>query len=388
MSSQVIAPSDARPPTASRPSKRLTSLDALRGFDMFWIIGARDIANGLENLGFPGAGVLASQLAHSGWNGFTFYDFIFPLFIFIVGVSSVLAIDKRLERGESRRVIFRKVVTRSVLLFLLGIFYNGGVSESPLVESVRVTGVLQRIALVYFFAATLVLTTSVRTQAASAVGLLVGYWLAMRFVPVPGYGAGVWTPWGNLERYVDMHLLPGRLYWDTWDPEGILSTFPAIATGLMGVLTGHWLRARVTPGDKVLTENRRTAYLLFAGACVAVAGLLAGLFFPINKNLWTSSFALLTGGLSASLLAVFYWVIDVRGYRRWAFPFVVIGLNSIFIYLAVEVIPFDEIAARLVGGDVSALFGRGQMLFEALVQLVVEWLVLYWMYRRRIFIRL
>ncbi len=378
---------DAQP--GQKPlSGRLASIDALRGFDMFWIIGARSIVDGLRDLRFPGAGVLANQLTHSGWNGFTFYDLIFPLFVFIVGVSLVFAIRKRIERGEARAAIFRRVVWRSVLLFALGVFYNGGVSESPMAENLRVMGVLQRIALVYFFASVLVLTTSVRTQAASVAAILVGYWLAMRFVPVPGYGAGVWTPWGNLARYVDMHLLPGKPYWDTWDPEGILSTVPAVATGLLGVLTGHWLRAKRGPRGRALTAEARAGYLFLAGVLGVALGLLAGLVFPLNKNLWTSSFVLLTGGLSAAALAAFYWIIDIRGFKKWAFPFVVIGLNSIAIYLGVEIIPFDDIARRLLGGDISALFGPGQAIFEAAVQLALEWLVLLWLYRRKIFIRL
>ncbi|MCL4514026.1 MAG: DUF5009 domain-containing protein [Firmicutes bacterium] len=372
-----------------KPSRsRLTSLDALRGFAMFWIIGARDIANGLIGLGIPRAGALADQLTHSEWNGFHFYDLIFPMFIYVVGASLVFGIRRRQERAEDRRAILRQVLKRTILLFLLGIFYNGGVSQPDLVSNLRVMGVLQRIALVYFFASVLVLTTSIRTQAASAVGLLVAYWLVMRLVPVPGFGAGVWTPEGNLVKYIDMHLLPGQLYWDTWDPEGILSTAPAIATGLLGVLTGHWLRADKGPRGETLTKGTRASYLFLAGVAGASLGLLAGLVFPINKSLWTSSFVLLTGGLSAALLAVFYWLIEVRGRGRWAFPLVVIGLNSIAIYLGVNVIPFDEITRRLVGGDISAMFGPGRAFFEAIFQFLIEWLALLWMFRRKIFIRL
>ncbi|MGE5576408.1 MAG: acyltransferase family protein, partial [Syntrophothermus sp.] len=206
-------------------------------------------------------------------------------------------------------------------------------------------------------------------------------------VPVPGFGAGVWTPEGNLVRYIDRHLLPGEPYWGTWDPEGIMSTFPAVATGLLGVLAGHWLRAEAGPPGKTLTGEMRANYLFLAGIAAVILGLLWGLAFPINKSLWTSSFALLTGGLSAMLLAAFYWAIEVRGRRKWAFPLVVIGLNPIAIYLGVSVIPFDEITRRLVGGDISAMLGSGRDLFEAVVQLLIEWLVLLWMFRRKIFIR-
>lgn len=367
---------------------RLTSLDALRGFDMFWIIGARAIVNGVAGLGVPFGRILAHQLTHSDWNGFTFYDLIFPLFLFIVGVSLVFAVRRRLQKGQSRREILRHVVFRSLVLFALGLFYNGGLSQTGVWENLRFMGVLQRAALVYFFSSLLVLYTRPRTQALAVGAILVGYWAALRFIPVPGHPAGLLTPTVNLVRYVDLRLLPGEPYWGTWDPEGILSTVPAVATGLLGALTGHWLRASTGPRGGTLTPPRRAGYLLAAGALLALLGLLAGLVFPINKSLWTSSYVLLTGGLSAMLLAVFYWLIDVCGHRRWAFPFVVIGMNSLFIYLADNMIPFGDLARRLVGGDVADLFGPGRLLFLAFAELALEWLLLWWMYRRRIFIRI
>lgn len=377
---------DVNGTAAAAKQARLVSLDALRGFDMFWIIGAREIVRALATIGFPGSGIFLEQLTHSGWNGFNFYDLVFPLFIFVVGVSLVLALSKRLERGENRGTILRHVATRTVLLFFLGIIYNGGFRES--FSDVRVMGVLQRVALCYFVASTLVLWTSIRTQAVVSGFLLVGYYLLMRFVPVPNYGAGVWTPEGNLARFIDSIILPGQPYWATWDPEGLVSTFPAIATCLMGVLAGHWMRAKDGLRGLEVTPTRKAQYLFGAGVAAVAFGLLIGLAFPINKSMWTSSFALLTGGLSAALFALFYWLIDVRGYRKWAFPFVVIGLNSIFIYLASSLIPFDDITQRLVGGDISGIFGRGRVFFESTAQLLLEWLVLFWMYRRKIFIRL
>lgn len=374
-------------PGQQRTSARLVSLDALRGFDMFWIIGAREIVRSLATLGFPGSGILLEQLTHSGWNGLNFYDIIFPLFIFVVGVSLVFALRKRMERGEDRGRIFQHVAKRTVLLFLLGIIYNGGFRESPLLANLRIMGVLQRVALCYFAASLLVLWTRPRTQALVAGVILASYYLVMRFVPVPGFGAGVWTPDANLVRYVDSVLLPGQPYWATWDPEGILSTFPAIATCLLGVLAGQWMRQSEYNG-RALDPRRRAGYLLAAGALAAALGLLASPAFPINKSMWTSTFALLAGGLSAILLAVFYWLIDVKGHLRWAFPFLVIGLNSIFIYLASDLLPFDDITRRLVGGDISGLLGRGRVFFESAVQLALEWLLLLWMYRRKIFVRL
>lgn len=373
--------------TNNRPG-RLISLDALRGFAMLWIIGAKGIVDGLNQLNFPGALAVSHQLSHSNWDGFTFYDLIFPMFIFIMGVSLVFSLRNRIERGDSRRDIFVHVLKRTIFLFLLGVFYNGGLSQSHLLENLRLTGVLQRIAVCYLLTATLVLTTSPRTQAITAAGILIGYWAVMMFVSVPGVGRGVLTPEGNVAAFVDDLVLPGRAYWGTWDPEGILSTLPATATCLLGTMAGYWLRADRHSSSPPISGNRRALYLVLAGIAVAATGLLMGLNFPINKNIWTSSFALLTGGLSAVLLGLFYWVIDVQGRQKWAFPFVVIGANAIAIYIGVNIIPFDEITQRIAGGDLAGLFGTGQALFLAIGQLILEWMVLLWMYRKKVFIRI
>ncbi|MGE5508540.1 MAG: acyltransferase family protein [Chitinophagales bacterium] len=380
-------------PVALKPSSnRLASLDALRGFAMLWIIGARDIVRGLDALGLPWTGALANQLAHAGWNGFTFYDLVFPLFLFIVGVSLVFSLRKRRKSGQSTGQILLHAGKRALLLFVLGVIYNGGVSASPLLSNLRLMGVLQRIALVYFFTSLIVLCGGPKRQMVTAGAILVGYWAMLRFVPAPGVAAGSLTPSANLAQYIDQHLLPGRLYWDGWDPEGLLSTIPAVATGLLGALAGQWLHTEVWPFGRAkgqaLTPARKAWFLVVVGIAGAAAGLLLSLLLPINKSLWTSTYALLAGGLSSALLGVFYWLIDVRGIRRWAFPFVVIGMNSLFIYLAVNLVPFDDLARRLAGGDISALFGKGQVLFESVVTLFVEWGFLYWLYRRKIFVKL
>lgn len=368
---------------------RLVSLDALRGFDMFWIIGARALAAGLEELNLPGVTPLVRQLSHSAWNGLTFYDLIFPLFIFMTGVSLVFSLQKRLERGDDRGSILRHVIARTVLLFALGVLYNQGFSQGWRLADVRLAGVLQRIALVYLASSLLVVFTRPRLQALTAAGVLVGYWLLMRFVPVPGYGAGIWSIQGNLAHYLDGLLLPGRLYYGDWDPEGLLTTLPAVATCLLGVLTGHWLRASVKPrGERVTDPHRRALYLFLAGVALALVGLALSPAFPLNKKLWTSTFVLVSGGCSAALLAVFHWVIDLRGYRRWSFPFVAVGMNSLFVYLVARFVPFGRIAQWLVGGGLSSLFGRGQTLFEALAQLTLEGLVVLWLYQRKTFIRI
>lgn len=373
---------------AETQKNRLVSLDALRGFDMFWIIGARALADGLNGLNIPGISMITNQLSHTKWNGFSFYDLIFPLFIFITGVSLVLSLQKRIQKGDDRMSILVHIFSRTAILFFLGIVYNGAGASVQTPESMRMMGVLQRSALCYLFASLLVLYTKPRTQAAAIVSILLGYWAIMRFIPVPGYGAGVWTEQGNLAGYVDSILLPGKLYYGSWDPEGLLSTIPAIATCLLGVMAGHWFRITQWRNGMNIKPEQRALYLFVAGIGVALLGLMVSPVFPINKKLWTSSFVLLTGGLSAMLMAAFYWLIDIRSYRTLAFPFVVIGMNSMFIYLAEKFIPFGSIAQWIFGGHSLTLFGRGQTLFSALIQLSLEGLLLLWLYHRKTFIRI
>lgn len=371
---------------AKNNKQRLISLDTLRGFDMFWIIGGGAIADGLVNLDLPWSNVIAQQLSHSKWNGFTFYDLIFPLFVYITGVSVVLSLQKRLE-GADRLPLIKHILKRTAILFLMGIIYYDQISTWSL-ANIRIMGVLQRISLCYLFSSLLVIYTRPRSQAAIILGILAGYWAIMKYVPVPGYGAGIWTETGNLPRYIDNLLLPGRLFYGSWDPEGLLTTVPALATCLLGVLSGYWLKISTFFQGRSLNTIQRMLYLFLGGIVLVSLGLLINPFFPINKNLWTSSFVLLTGGLSCMLLASFYWLIDVRGYRIPAFPFMVIGMNSIFIYFAVRFIPFNRIAAWLIEITSRGFLGRSQTLAAALTELSVEGLLLLWLYRRKIFIRI
>jgi predicted acyltransferase len=370
-------------------ANRLTSLDALRGFNMFWIIGAERIADALHRLSFPGAHLMATQLNHANWGGFTFYDLIYPMFIFVVGVSTTLAIERRRERGENNLKILRHILIRTGLLFLLGIYMsNSGLNLYGWLHNIRWMGVLQRIALCYCGASIMVLFTKTRFQALAAGVFLVGYWLLLRYVPVPDCGVAVWSPGATFANYFDRLFLPGRLYYHTWDVEGLLSTFPALVTCLFGVFTGYWLKKDWKMKGKTITGEHKAVILAATGVVLVGLGLLWGLDFPIIKKIWTSSFTLLTGGCSAIGMALFYWVIDVRGYKRWAFPFVVIGLNSIFVYLAVNLIPFGAISGWITGGKLPVWFGTGETLCLAVVSLMIEWLILYVMYRRKIFLRL
>ncbi len=279
-------------------------------------------------------------LEHADWNGWTPTDLIFPFFLFIVGVSLTLSFAARIARGASRRALAIHVVRRSALIFAIGLLLNGFPDFD--LGSIRIMGVLQRIALCYLVSGLLHLATfqrepapdgttrvraNLRVTAAVAIALLVGYWAVMTFVPVPGYGAGRLGKEDNLGAYIDRTLMPGHLWSEsvTWDPEGILSTFPAIASLLIGILAGEWLRS-------ARRDRQKVTGLASAGLALLVLGRLLHPFFPINKNLWTSTFVLFTGGFAMLALALCYWLVDVRAWRKWTPPFLVFGMNAILAY--------------------------------------------------------
>jgi predicted acyltransferase len=298
----------------------MVSLDLFRGIT----IAAMILVNN------PGNGHAYAPLEHAQWNGWTPTDLIFPFFLFIVGVSMVLSFSSRMARGASKGDLLRHSLWRAAMIFAIGVALNAFPYYH--VMPIRLPGVLQRIAVAYAIAAAITLWSGSRTRIAVIVGLLAGYWVLMRFVPVPGFGmpgrdVAFMDPNGNLAAWLDRLVIPGRLYEVTRDPEGILSTLPSIATALLGVLTGDWLRSERKPGEKA-------AGMLAFG----VAGLIAGKaldvwMMPINKNLWTSSFVVFTAGFALVLLAACYWVLDGKGWRGcWATPFVAFGMNAIGIY--------------------------------------------------------
>lgn len=300
--------------SASIKSDRLISLDVFRGITIMGMILVNN----------PGTWkYVYGPLRHADWHGWTPTDLIFPFFLFIVGVAMVFSFAKRAERGETKKEIFAHVIKRTIILFILGLFLNGFPKFD--LSTIRILGVLQRIALVYFFASVLVLTAGVRTQIIALISLLVIYWLLMMFVPVPGYGVGVLTEEGNLAAYIDRLLLKGHLYRPTSDPEGLLSTLPAIATALFGVLTGHWLRTN-------RTQSEKTIGLFVSANALVVAGLIMSIWFPINKKIWTSSYAVFTAGLALHFLGMCYWLIEVKKYVKWSTPFLVFGTNAITVY--------------------------------------------------------
>lgn len=372
---------------AKMAKPRLMSLDALRGFDMFWILGGEALFAGLFALtSWQGWRIADAQMQHSQWHGFTFYDLIFPLFIFLSGVALGLS-PKRLDAlsWSARWPVYRHAVKRLLLLLFLGVLYNhgwgGGVPAS--LDDVRYASVLGRIAFAWFFAAILVWHTSLRTQIIVALGLLIGYGAMQLLLPVPGGVAGDLSMEGSINAYVDSHFLPGITYQGrAMDPEGILSTLPAVINALAGVFTGRFIVKTHPKG-----EWTKVALLLLIGVSVLTLGWWCDGLLPVNKDLWTSSFVLVTTGWSLLLLGVFYALVDVLKWHKLVYVFVVIGCNAIIIYLASSLVKWDYMARSLFGGLIDALPANAQMLAATLALLLVQWLLLFWMYKRDIFIK-
>jgi predicted acyltransferase len=363
---------------------RMTSLDVFRGLTIAGMILVNN----------PGTwDAIYSPLEHSKWDGLTPTDLVFPFFLFIVGVSIALALARRAASGGSKRDLYTKLVRRALVIFALGLLLTAFPYNDP--SAFRIPGVLQRIAVCYFFAAIIFLNTGWRTQAVIAVVLLLLYWAAMKLIPVPGFDAGDLSMAGNLAAYVDRSVLGRHTWKPLYDPEGILSTIPAVATTLCGVLTGQLLRSRRAPLEKVAT-------MFVAGAGCVVIGWAWNYWFPVNKALWTSSYVVLTTGMALQLLAACYWLIDIEGYSRWAKPFLVFGTNALAVYFLSE---FTVLVASLIqftrsdGSQTDALGFIYEKLFASWASPVNASLmfavctVLVWLgamsilYRKRIFIR-
>ena len=425
------------PHAANAPAtQRLMSVDALRGFDMFWIIGADSLVYALSKLKPSGPTTfLADQLEHAEWVGFHFYDLIFPLFVFIVGVSLVFSLTKTIQQAGRAEAV-KRVFRRSILLFAVALFYSGGFT-SPWPD-IRLMGVLNRIALAYFFAGLLFCFFKPRALVAIAVAILAGYWAIMTFTPIrdiqltrsnlaqlaeqagdkktaalfqedrnpsavkdsPAWAAaekmfyattnrvtGKFDKGLNLANHIDFEYLPGRKYDTFFDPEGFLSNLPAVVTCLLGVFAGLLLR---NPG---LPDKQKVVWLISFGIAGAALGWLWGAQFPVIKKIWTSSYVLVAGGYSAILLGVFYLIVDVWQARAWCQPFVWMGMNSITIYLASNILGgFRKLATRFVGGDVRIFLddhvakGLGDMAISIVGLLLAFWLV-HFLYKRKIFLR-
>ncbi len=371
-------------------TRRIVSIDALRGLNMFCIMGLdgamwdlAEMSHGKGAVVSATGSFLGDQFTHEYWEGLRFYDFIFPLFIFITGVSIVLSLPRLVER-EGKAKAHLRVLRRSLLLYVLGVVAYGGISQHW--ADVRLLGILQRIALCYLFTSLMFLNFNLRGMIAALFALLVGYWALLTFVPVPGIGTGSFAPDANLANWIDHHYLPGRLWDVTRDPEGMLSTLPAIGSCLLGVFAGLLLR------DTRVPAQQKTLGLIVAGGVLLTAGYFWALQFPIVKAIWTSSFVLVTAGYSAILLAAMHQIVDVCGWQRWATVFIWVGANAITLYFLNDVLGFEPFAARFTGGDFASLLdravtpGTGGFVTHVL-GLVFAVLLAGFLYRRKIFLR-
>ena len=368
-------------PSIPPAGERVVSIDALRGFDMFWILGAGSLVHGLRSVSDGGfVSFLADQLEHVAWEGCRFYDIIFPLFVFLMGASTVFSLRKIVNR-DGIAAAYRRVIWRAVVLYCLGLLYYGGLSRDGGPETFRYVGVLQRIAICYLAGGILFLNLRFRGLLLACAGLLIGYWALLTFVPVPGDGAGNFAEGKNLANYFDQQYLLGYKWRGDWDPEGLLSNLTAIATGLLGVFAGLLLYR------SDLTKRQKVVYLAAAGCGCLLVGWLWGQQFPIIKRIWTSSYVLWTGGWSYLLLALFYLVIDVWNLRRWAQPFIWIGMNPITIYMLANLVGFSSLVRRVVHQQYfDAIQPWGDLLL-ALLSLLLAIGICYVLYRKRIFIR-
>jgi predicted acyltransferase len=385
---RVTQPMETPAPSAeavASKSERLLSLDALRGFDLFWIVGGHGILLALFKLTEWGwLGAIDAQLKHVDWNGFQAYDLIFPLFLFMAGVSTPYSLTRRLTEGARGEVI-RKVIQRGLILVLLGIIYNNGLQWKGL-ENMRLGSVLGRIGLAGMFAQ-LIFVFNFETPKRLwywLAGILLGYWAMLSFGHAPGFAPGDLTMEGNFASYVDRLLLPGKLHKGIHDPEGLLAVLPAIGNALLGIQAGLWLRRSSTEAS----GDQKAAGLILAGLALLAWGYIWDLVFPINKNLWTSSFVLLTCGWSSLLLGAFYWFIDVRGWlRHFGAFFAVVGMNSVLIYMAGKFLNFDYTAKAIFSGVAKFLPAGWAALLLAVGFFMVEWTFLWFLKRQKLFLK-
>ncbi len=359
------------------PPGRFVSLDALRGFDMFWITGGTAVLMGLGKvIQRPLFDKFLEQFDHVPWQGLHIYDVIWPLFMFIMGTAIPLSITKRRAMGESDPSLMLHAVKRAVILFCLGTITQGGLLEFDLSKFHPCYSVLHGLAAGYLIATIVALKVKAKWHAATVGIFLLAYWAMIMLIPVPGVGRGVLTPQGNVAAYVDRLVLGRFAFGDnTW-----FLSYPAFgASVLMGVLAGHILLSARPAKIKM--------YRLLGGGAVSLAlGVLWSFSFPVIKLMWTSSYVLISGGLSFLILALFYLVIDVWGFKKWAFGFMVIGMNSIAVYFATEVFDFRQVGNVFVGHLLPRI-GRWDNLVEASAAFAITWLILYWMYRKKEFIR-
>ena len=368
-------------------SGRLVSLDALRGFTMFWIIGGGSLAAALSKLSSNSFfQTLANQLEHAEWEGFRFYDLIFPMFVFIVGVSTAFSIPRSIDKKGKKNTIM-KIIIRALSLYIIGLVYYGWDPKGTGGDQLRYVGVLQRIAICYLATGLLYCFLNLRGLLITFTLLLTSYWVVMCFVPTPGLEKVTFEEGKNLANWFDGEYLPGLKWSGKYDPEGFLSTFPAIATCLLGVLVGIVFK------DENKNPSEKLKLVFSFGVLLIIAGSIWHLQFPVIKKLWTSSYVLVAGGCSMVLLGVFYYLIDIRNLKKWSNIFVWIGMNSITIYIAWAFVGFNEIAEHIVGKPVEKFidgltFEHMGNLITSLISLSLAVFLCRFLYKHKIFLRL
>lgn len=367
-------------------NKRLMSLDTLRGFDMMFIMGFSGLVAAVCAL-FPGGSEcrLARTMEHVDWHGLAHHDTIFPLFLFIAGISFPFSYAKQLANGMTSKAIYLKILKRFLILVALGIVYNGFFKLE--FSTLRICSVLGRIGFAWAVAAVLYINFKPMTRAIIAGVILIGYWLVAAYIPAPDVpGADPLTMEGTIVGWVDRMITPGRLIYNNgnFDPEGLLSAIPAVVTAMLGMFTGEFVRL---PEERI-SGAKKSGYMGLAALAMLAVGLLWSLVFPINKMLWSSSFVLVVGSYSLAMFALFYWIIDVKGWQKWTLFFRVIGLNSITIYMAQRIISFSGIRNFFLGGLVGMLPETWGAVVNYAGFVAVCWLFLYFLYRQKIFLKI
>ena len=362
----------------AQSSSRVLSIDALRGFDMFWIVGADRIVRSLSRVQEgPVTNFLKGQFRHE-WLGFRFYDLIFPLFVFLLGMSVVFSLGKTLSESDGK-IPYGRIFRRFLVLFLLGALCDQGISN--LAEESPFSGVLQRMAWCYIFASLLYCHLKLRGLIITFVSIMIGYWALASFVPAPGQDAVYFEREQHIVTWFDHQFLPFKEEGQFSDPEGLLSTLPAVCSALLGIFAGFAFQS------ERLSNSERVKYFAGAGLAMLVVGFLWSYQMPIIKWLWTPTYVLVAGGYSCLLVALFHYVVDIKGYSRWAQPFVWIGVNPLAIYVANDFIGFEDVARRITGGPMSDLLNPYGRLFTAVVSLVFVILFARFLYKRQIFLR-
>jgi predicted acyltransferase len=354
------------------PNKRLISLDVFRGWTMFWIVGGGSIMTGLAALGHNFViDTVVYHLDHTPWQGLRYYDLIWPSFMLMTGMSLPFSYAKRIL-ANTHHQIFMRVLKRVIVLFLLGSIRESVTLNHPFL--IELSSALQPIAIAYFIAFLLV-RKSWHFQITAAAGILFCYALLLAFVPAPGIAAGAYEINHNLVSFVDIAVL-GRTHVDGWGT--VLSAIPPIATTILGLLIGRLLLTDRSSQKKLLT-------IVVIGLSCVISGLVLNPIIPMIMKLWTTSYGLASAGWSCLLFGLFYWIIDIRGVDKWAFPFVVIGMNALAVYMGRTLVPLEKIVG-IFTESIALKLGNFGSLFEATAVLIVEWLILYWMYKRKLFL--